>query len=174
LRHCQAFGWLYIPHVGPQSSFTMFDVLVYLYEHMGMLAACSDHVALTRKLSAAGFERDEIADALYWLQGLADIARESVSAEDEAQRAFRIYTAEEYERLGSEAINFLVFLERSNLLTVSQREIVIERAWATPEAPISMAKFKVIVLMVLWSLQANIDLLVMEELLDHREERALH
>lgn len=152
----------------------MFDVLVYLYEHMSVLAACSDHAALTRKLSAAGFEKEEIADALYWLQGLAHIARESVDVEGEAQRAFRIYTAEEYERMSHEAINFLVFLERSHLLTVSQREIVIERALATREAPISMAKFKVIVLMVLWSLQADIDLLVMEELLDHREERALH
>ena len=40
----------------------MFDVLVYLYENYWRPDACPDHAQLTRKLSAAGFESDEIAD----------------------------------------------------------------------------------------------------------------
>ena len=49
----------------------MFDVLVYLYENYWRPDACPDHDQLTRKLSAVGFESEEIEDALTWLDGLA-------------------------------------------------------------------------------------------------------
>ena len=49
----------------------MFDVLVYLYENYWRPDACPDHEQLTRKLSAVGFESDEIQEALNWLEGLA-------------------------------------------------------------------------------------------------------
>ena len=49
----------------------MFDVLVYLYENYWRPDACPDHEQLTRKLSAVGFESDEIQEALHWLDGLA-------------------------------------------------------------------------------------------------------
>ena len=49
----------------------MFDVLVYLYETYWRPDACPDHAQLTRKLSAVGFETDEIQEALVWLDGLA-------------------------------------------------------------------------------------------------------
>ena len=48
----------------------MFDVLVYLYENYWRPDACPDHDQLSRKLSAVGFETDEIQEALVWLDGL--------------------------------------------------------------------------------------------------------
>ncbi len=161
-------------HLPLHSAAIMFDVLVYLYENINALSACPDSAALTKKLSAAGFEKDEIAEALSWLQGLAHVARESVTVQGESGPAIRIYAASEYERLGADAINFITFLERGGTVTSTQREIAIERALATRENTVPLAKFKVIVLMVLWSQQVNIDLLVLEELLDHREGRLLH
>ena len=47
----------------------MFDVLVYLYENYWRPDACPDHDQLTRKLSAVGFESDDIEEALIWLDG---------------------------------------------------------------------------------------------------------
>ena len=55
----------------------MFDVLVYLYENYRRPDACPDHDQLTRKLSAVGFETDEIREALSWLDGLAEQAQSS-------------------------------------------------------------------------------------------------
>ena len=49
----------------------MFDVLVYLYENYWRPDACPGHKQLSRKLTAAGFETDEIQEALSWLDGLA-------------------------------------------------------------------------------------------------------
>jgi Smg protein len=152
----------------------MFDVLVYLYENFGAFTACPDSDALAKKLTDAGFEDDEISDALSWLQGLAHVTRESVTIHSEQAAAFRVYTRFEYERLGPEAIGFLAFLEHESQLSAAQREIVIERALATEETQVPLAKLKVIVLMVLWSLQVDIDTLVLEELLDDGEQRLLH
>ena len=59
----------------------MFEVLVYLYETYWRPDACPDHDQLTRKLSAVGFETDEIADALSWLDGLAQTAEAFAGAQ---------------------------------------------------------------------------------------------
>ena len=54
------------------------------------------------------------------------------------------------------------------------REIVIDRAQATNESPISLQKIKIIALMVLWSQEAEIDHLVLEELLTEDHGRLSH
>ena len=56
----------------------MFDVLVYLYENYWRPDACPEHAQLARKLTAVGFESDEIEEALSWLDGLAQAARSYV------------------------------------------------------------------------------------------------
>lgn len=152
----------------------MFDVLVYLYENYGALHACPDADSLSKRLTDAGFDCEEISDALVWLHGLQLITAESIAVGPESERAFRVYAAVECERLGHEAIGFLSFLEQAAQLTPTQREIVIERALATTERPISLEMLKVIVLMVLWSQQADIDALLLEELLDSGSGRARH
>jgi Smg protein len=152
----------------------VFDVLVYLYENYGALHACPDPDSLSRKLTAAGFDDEEISEALSWLQGLQLVTQQSVAVGPESTRSFRIFAKVETERLGTESIGFLSFLEHAGQLTPTQREIVIERALAIEETPIPLEMTKVIVLMVLWSQQADIDVLLLEELLHDGSERDLH
>ena len=155
-------------------SANVFEVLVYLYENYGALHACPDADSLTKRLTAAGFDDEEISDALAWLSGLEQITQASIAVGPESEHAFRVYASQEIERLGSAAIGFLSFLEHAGQLTPTQREIVIERALATNETPIDLEMLKVIVLMVLWSQQADIDVLLLEELLDDGEARSVH
>ena len=152
----------------------VFDVLVYLYENYGALHACPDADSLTKRLTAAGFDDEEISEALAWLSGLEQVTQESIAVGPESDRAFRIYAKVEVDRLGTAAIGFLSFLEHAGQLTPTQREIVIERALATDEIPVDLEMLKVIVLMVLWSQQADIDALLLEELLDDGEVRQVH
>jgi Smg protein len=152
----------------------MFNVLVYLYENYGALEACADAAALSQKLVAAGFERDEISEALGWLQELARVSRESAALDRPSAHGFRVYTAAEHDCLGPDSLSFLAFLEGAEQLPPDAREIVVERALAVGESPIALEKLKVIVLMVLWSQEADIDLMVLEELLDDGEGRRLH
>lgn len=152
----------------------MFDVLVYLYENYGALHACPDADSLSRKLTAAGFDDEEISEALAWLQGLAQVTEQSVAVGPESAQAFRVYARLETERLGADSIGYLSFLEHAGQLTPTQREIVIERALALEDTPIPLDMTKLIVLMVLWSQQADIDVLLLEELLHDGSQRSLH
>ena len=55
----------------------MFDVLVYVYENFWSVDSCPQLDQLGRKLSAAGFEPDEIEQALQWLAGLNLVSHQS-------------------------------------------------------------------------------------------------
>jgi Smg protein len=152
----------------------MFEVLVYLYENYFRPDACPDADTLARKLSAAGFEGEEINDALSWLSGLAQLAQVDPPAPARSRNTFRIFTDLEYERLGAPSIGFLCFLESAGVISATLREIVIERALATDETPVPLSKLKIIVLMVLWSQGEEPDTLILDELLEDGETPQLH
>jgi Smg protein len=151
----------------------MFDVLVYLYENYGAFDTCPDADALGQSLADAGFDADEIADALSWLQGLAKLVQET-PAPLASSSGTRLYVASEIQRLGDEAITFLMFLDRAGQINAQQREIIIERALAIPDNSLSLDTLKIIVLMVLWSQAADVDFLLMEVLLDSDSGLSLH
>ena len=148
----------------------MFDVLVYLYENYWRPDACPDHDQLQRKLSAVGFETDEIQEALKWLDGLA-------GAEDAAAaptQSVRVYSEHEQDVLGVESIGFIAFLESAGVLPAPMREKVIDRALAVGNGPLALDDLKVIVLMVFWSLGEEPDALILDELFVAPEERVMH
>ena len=161
----------------------MFDVLVYLYETYYRPEACPEPAALTRKLSAAGFEPDEIAKALDWLTDLARTSHAFAEHQPPQRMApgfsdsSRVYAACESDQLGSAVIGFIQFLESAHMLNPVQREIIIERALAASEPPLSLDKLKVIVLMVLWNEGKEPEGLMFDELFlddDPIEPHLLH
>ena len=88
--------------------------------------------------------------------------------------SWRYYTEQERERLGTAAVGMLCFLDGAGVLSFKQRELAIERALALNENPVSIEAMKVIVLMVLWSQEAEVDALILEELLDDGSPRTIH
>ncbi|GAB3471531.1 DUF494 domain-containing protein [Massilia terrae] len=154
----------------------MFDILVYLYETYYRPDACPAPDALARKLSAVGFDDVEITEALDWLNGL----NEMVGAEmidTAASTGTRFYARQETDDLGSAAIGFITFLESAGVLGPVQREIVIERALALDESPVTLGKLKIIVLMLLWSQGKEPDALMFDDLFgddDEQVPRLLH
>ena len=150
----------------------MFDVLVYLYENYWRPDACPDHQQLQRKLSAVGFDAEEIQEALRWLDGLATSA--GACAPSSAAGSMRVYADSERELLGDESIGFITFLESAGVLPAPMREMVIDRATAIGSGPIELEDLKIIVLMVFWSLGEEPDSLVLDELFVAPEERLIH
>jgi len=150
----------------------MFDVLVYLYENYWRPDACPDHRQLTRKLSAAGFETDEIREALAWLDGLAVNAQ--AVRDTERADSVRIYTTGERETLGDDAIGFISFLESAGVLPPAMREMVLDRAAAAGAGPMDLEQVKIIVLMVFWSLGEEPDALILDELFVDPQDRLIH
>jgi Smg protein len=143
----------------------MIDILVYVFESYGYPEACPEPEQLARKLTAAGFDPEEIDSAIEWLSGLRGMVSEAAPAIAPDRRSFRIYSEAELVRLSVECRGFLALLEDASVFDSLNRERIIERAMALPGSEVSLSKIKVIVLMVLWQQQENVDLLVLEELL---------
>lgn len=152
----------------------MFEILVYLFENYAHVDACPAPEQLARKLSAAGFEDDDISAALDWLSGLGDDSEEARPQISNESRSFRAYSSEECARLDSACRGFMAFLENSGVLNPPMREMIIDRAMALPEGGVTLSKLKVIVLMVLWSQHQSLDTLILEELLSDDDEARLH
>lgn len=143
----------------------MFDVLIYLYESYIDANACPDSALLTRKLSAAGFEDDEISAALEWLANLRRVAREIDTSAAPRAGSIRIYAEPELNRLDAECRGFLSFLESAGVLDGAHRELIIERAMALESFPLTIERLKVVALMVLWQREQPLDSLLAAELL---------
>ena len=106
--------------------------------------------------------------------GLAETTEQCVELAQSPGSGTRVYADSEHSHLGSDSIGFITFLEATEALSPALREIVIDRAMATAEAPVSLEKIKIIALMVLWSQEAEVDHLILEELLRDDEDRLLH
>ena len=149
----------------------MFDVLVYVYETYWRPDACPEPEQLSRKLSAVGFESDDIQEALAWLDGLTRTAASCPQAR--SSTSLRVYVPAEMEVLDEASIGFLAFLESAGVLPAPMREMVIDRAMAVG-APLDLDDLKVIVLMVFWSLGEEPDALILDELFVDDDDRVLH
>ena len=155
----------------------MFDVLVYVYENFWSGQACPELDQLGRKLSAAGFDTEEIEQALNWLAGLNLVSHQSqlidISANPTeavshppSDHSLRVYSVAEQDHLGAQCLGFISFLESAGVLPAQMREIVIDRAMAVPGQPMVLDDLKIIVLMVYWSMGVEPDALVLDELSD--------
>ena len=167
----------------------MFEVLVFVYENYWRGDACPELQQLGRKLSAHGFEAEEIHDALVWLDGL-NFAAQSIklsptpanvpdeapffALQEQSAHSLRIYSVAEQDHLGAQCLGFLSFLESAGVLPAPMREIVIDRAMAASGNPMALDALKIIVLMVYWSFGEEPDALILDELCDDSEGRLAH
>jgi Smg protein len=168
----------------------MFEVLAFVYENYWQGDACLELIQLERKLSAVGFDAQEIQDALTWLDQLNLAAHglqqrpplgdhdhmppPSITLLAQSPDSLRIYTNTELNHLGVSCIGFVIFLETSGLLTAHLREIVIDRAMATPPFSLPLDDLKIIILMVFWSLGEQPGALLLDELCGDIANRVAH
>lgn len=163
----------------------MFEVLVFVYEHYWRGDACPQWSQLERKLHAVGFESQEIKDALHWLTGLRQATRNTerpaapaLPAELQAPlgepASMRVFSVAEQNRLGSQCLGFIRFLERAAVMPAHMREIIVDRAMACGTGELSLEDLKIIVLMVYWSFGEEPDALVLDELCDDGRDRIAH
>jgi Smg protein len=159
----------------------MFEVLVFVYENYWRGDAVPELHQLERKLSAHGFEADEIHDALVWLDGLNVVAEHAAPSGLESPEPFpasahslRVYSVAEQDKLGADCLGFVSFLESSGVLPPALREIVLDRAMAAPGDLMSLDDLKIIVLMVYWRFGHEPDALILDELCDDTSGRLAH
>lgn len=153
---------------------------MFVYETYWRGDAVPELSQLERKLSAHGFDASEIHDALVWLDGL-NTAAEGICLEPAAiepiepsAESLRIYSTKEQDHLGAACLGFIAFLESAGVLPAAMREIVLDRAMAVEEGPVTVDVLKIIVLMVYWRFGHEPDALILDELCDDAEDRVAH
>lgn len=167
----------------------MYEVLVYVYENYWGGDHCPGREQLAHRLGSAGFGREEIQQALTWLDGLHEaahgvrlepvvgpphLAPEQFPAWPAAPNSLRVYRPAELEHLGPHGIACLCFLEDAGALPAGLRELVIDRALAVPEPPLALDDLKILIMMVYWRVGASPDLLVLDELCGDTSRRVAH
>jgi Smg protein len=139
----------------------MFDILLYLYDNYLVMDQHPDPEALSRKLSAAGFEAEDIDRALDWLSAFDTLMPEAPLP---ASTGMRVFSREEQNRIDPDGLSFLLFLESASLLAPEAREWVLDRALALEDALVPADKIKWIALLAISRLNGPGDALWLEDL----------
>ena len=142
----------------------MFDILMFLFESYFDAGNYPDTEKLSVKLTAAGFEDDEIHLALTWLSGLKQLS--AASYPDAINSGgMRCYAKLETSRISAEALSFITFWEQNKVITPVEREMILDRAVAMGRDNLSLDKVKLIALIILWSLREELDPMLVEDML---------
>ncbi len=151
----------------------MFEILMYLFESYIDAGSYPAPDKLSRKLSAAGFEGEDIDEALIWL---SDLRLQNADSYPDIPNhiGMRFYAEIELVRLSAEARQFLFFAEHQAMITAVEREIIIDRALALQQKDLGLDKLKLIMLIVLWDRHQNLNPLLIEELLSPIQTTQLH
>ncbi len=152
----------------------MLEVLAYLFEQFYNADGLPDMSQLAKKLSLAGFEGEDIQDALTWLSELKQIDAAPYQMLDTKELGLRALHPIELERLSEDAAIFLHALDATRVLSAGERELVLDRLWREPDGEVALERIKLIVLMVIWQKRDALSNLLIEELLFGREGFALH
>jgi len=132
---------------------SVLDILIYVFDRymLDETAEVPQREHLARDLEGAGFAPAKVERALDWLTDLA-FGHELPAAQAVGQAgAVRVFTDGELARLSTECRGLLLSMERARVLTVQQRELVIERMLALDADEPDTEQLKWVVLMVLSS-----------------------
>ncbi len=151
----------------------MFEILMYLFESYIDAGSYPAPDKLSRKLSAAGFEGEDIDEALTWLSALRQ-QNSDVYPAILAHTGMRFFADLEFERIGSEARQFILFAQQQQMISAVEREIIIDRALALQQKDLGLDKLKLIMLIVLWDRHQDLSPLLIEELLVPITSTQLH
>ena len=127
------------------------DVLVYLFQNYinDEAEVEADRDSVHTELLEAGFPNAEVEKALAWLEDLS--TQEHPPATLEAARSLRVFADEECAKVSTDALGFLMDLERSGILSIEGREIIMNRVMTLDTEQIDVEELKWLILMALFN-----------------------
>lgn len=128
------------------------DVLMFLFEKYfyDEPEEEPDRDVMEENLHQAGFTAAEIDKAFHWLDGLAE-QRHQPELKLQTDRPIRVYVESELDRLDTECLDFMMYLENIGILDAQRRELVVDRLLALDSDEITLDDLKWVVLMVLFN-----------------------
>ena len=142
----------------------MFDVIAFLIENFQDWETCPKQDDLGHLLAEAGFDGEEIHDALTCLENLTSSLSMDNSVLDDCSYV-RVLSQYELDILPEEVIHLLSFLQEEGGISPTQRELIIHMLTQLPDEDITVDHTKLLALMVLWLHQSELLILIGDELL---------
>lgn len=129
------------------------DVLMYLFDNYMDYEEESkpDRESLAAELQTAGFTVTEINKALSWLEGLSSLQESDDLGVNKTQKSIRLFSSKEKEKLNTECMGFILFLDNIGAFDVNVREMVIDRVMALETDEIDLEELKWVILLVLFN-----------------------
>jgi Smg protein len=157
----------------------MFEVLVYMFENYIDTHFRPDEDTLSKELSAAGFDEQDINSAFDWFSQLELMTEQPDIFDNPNHVSTRIFTDAEFKKITGESLAFILFLVQANILNTAQRELVLDLAMNLPQSEISIEEIRWIVLMIAWGASKSgpdktKEYLFIEDALLNKQKPTLH
>ncbi len=143
----------------------MFEVLVFMFENYFSNHALPDDEVMEQELSAAGFDQGDILGAFGWFQEMKSMIAMPDTRYSHAKTAFRAFTAAEINKINTESLGFIIFLQQANVINDVERDLIIDRAMALKQIEIHIEETRWITMMALWNKGREKDYLFVEDAL---------
>lgn len=132
----------------------VFDILMYLFEtylddDQSEIPSADN---IRNELSRIGFDDSNVDKSFKWLDDLSTLKEYNFTIEQIDNNSFRTFSSIESSTFDQQAQAVLIELVNLNILTPTQREIIIDKALALDIAPINQEQMKWVVLMVLFNM----------------------
>lgn len=152
----------------------MFEVLVYMFENYVEANIRLEQDDLVSELSAAGFNQQDIDGAFDWFSTLEKMTNQAGDGQALLSDGHRAYTDAEMQKMTTESLSFMLFLEQAKVLNSAQRELVIDRVMALPQTEVRIEEMRMIVLMALWNQGRAQDYLFVEDAMFGDRSATMH
>lgn len=149
----------------------MFEVLVFIFENyfanhvQASNRSVLDDEVMEQELSAAGFEQSDILGAFDWFQEMKLMLAAPNVNYVHANSAMRAYNPLELEKINTESMGFIIFLQQANVINDVERDLIIDRAMALKQPHIHIEEIRWITMMALWNKGREKDYLFVEDAL---------
>ncbi|UXY15038.1 DUF494 domain-containing protein [Chitiniphilus purpureus] len=151
----------------------MLDVLAYLFQVFHHAEETPDLPRLTHELAEAGFEDDEIGEALAWLDEVDQVDFAAYAPLAGRHMARQLHP-QELALLSAEAIGYWFSLERSGALDAAERELVLDRVHGHAPLHTGLERLQRLVLLAVWPQRHARAGFLIEDILFGRSDAVLH
>jgi Smg protein len=149
----------------------MFEVLVFMFENyfanhtLPDLNSLSNDEIMEQELSAAGFEQGDILGAFDWFQQMKFMLSASDQAYCHHATSLRVFTEAELNKITTESLGLIIFLQQANVINDMERDLIIDRAMALKQVEVKIEETRWITMMALWNKGREKDYLFVEDAL---------
>ncbi len=128
------------------------DVLTYMFDFIFEVSDSVneiDDTLLKKELSQAGFDENGINEAFVWLDNITALQDGRTRTLTGGINSVRIYSQTEKQKIDAPSREFLHFMQNSGILSVTQREIIINQLMSLESDDLSIDDLKWVVMMIL-------------------------